>query len=240
MPEMWCCKRTISKEGKLGMRDLKSAFENRTLKEEQLLKYGFQKRKNQYFYQESLRNNQFQIQVEISDHQKFAKLIDVEEQEEYILVDVKDAHGSFSSQIKELYDAKIEEIIEKCSIVEIEHSSQAQDVISYIEKQYGDHLEYLWKDDFNNAVWRGKDSQKWYAILLKIKENKLGIPSNQTIEIIDLKYDKDKIEKIIDYQNIFPGYHMNKKHWITIRLNGIVPNEVLFSLIDKSYQLSQK
>ncbi len=222
------------------MRDLKSTFENRTLKEEQLLQYGFQKKNNQYFYQEILWNEQFQIQVELSNHKKCAKLIDLEEQEEYILVDVKDATGAFSAQLKEIYEAKITEIIEKCSAIVISHTNQTQDVISYIAKQYGDASEYLWKDDWNNAVWRDKYSHKWYAVLLKIEANKLGPSSHDRIEVIDLKLEKDKIGKMIDYKTIFPGYHMNKNHWITIHLNGSMPNETLFSLIDISYQLTQE
>ena len=36
---------------------------------------------------------------------------------------------------------------------------------------------------------------------------------------------------------ILPGYHMNKKHWNTIVLNGSVPNKVVRELIDHSYEL---
>lgn len=39
------------------------------------------------------------------------------------------------------------------------------------------------------------------------------------------------------YSSIIPGYHMNKKHWITVILDGDVPEEMLFSLIDQSYDL---
>lgn len=237
---MWCFKRFISKEGDLIVRDLKEDFKNRALDKKRLIHYGFQEKNNCYYYRELLWNEQFQIQLELSNHQKNAKLIDLEEQEEYILVDVKDATGTFSKQLKEIYEAKIAEIIEKCSTIVIPHMNQTQDVISYIAKQYGDTLEYLWKDDWNNAVWRDKYSHKWYAVLLNIEANKLGLSSHDKIEVIDLKLEKDKIGKMIDYQTIFPGYHMNKNHWITIHLNGSMPNETLFSLIDNSYQLTQE
>jgi predicted DNA-binding protein (MmcQ/YjbR family) len=39
------------------------------------------------------------------------------------------------------------------------------------------------------------------------------------------------------YEGIVPGYHMNKKHWNTIVLNGSVPNKVVRELIDHSYEL---
>ena len=39
---------------------------------------------------------------------------------------------------------------------------------------------------------------------------------------------------------ILPGYHMNKKHWNTIKLDGSVPNEEIKAMIDHSYVLVVK
>jgi len=39
------------------------------------------------------------------------------------------------------------------------------------------------------------------------------------------------------YDSVIPGYHMNKKHWNTIILDGSVPLEVLKDMIDQSYDL---
>jgi predicted DNA-binding protein (MmcQ/YjbR family) len=39
------------------------------------------------------------------------------------------------------------------------------------------------------------------------------------------------------YSNVIPGYHMNKKHWNTIILDGTVPDKEVFSWIDHSYEL---
>lgn len=40
-----------------------------------------------------------------------------------------------------------------------------------------------------------------------------------------------------EYEGILPGYHMNKKHWNTILLDGSVPNTLIRELIDHSYEL---
>ena len=37
------------------------------------------------------------------------------------------------------------------------------------------------------------------------------------------------------YPAVIPGYHMNKKHWNTINLDGTVPDKEIFSWIDHSY-----
>ena len=39
------------------------------------------------------------------------------------------------------------------------------------------------------------------------------------------------------YPAIRPGYHMNKRHWNTVRLDGSIPPEVFFSMLDDSYRL---
>lgn len=40
-----------------------------------------------------------------------------------------------------------------------------------------------------------------------------------------------------EYEGILPGYHMNKKHWNTVLLDGSVPTFMVWDLIDHSYEL---
>jgi predicted DNA-binding protein (MmcQ/YjbR family) len=40
-----------------------------------------------------------------------------------------------------------------------------------------------------------------------------------------------------EYDAVLPGYHMNKKHWNTIIIEGTVPSQKLFEWIDDSYSL---
>ena len=55
---------------------------------------------------------------------------------------------------------------------------------------------------------------------------------------INLKCDPEKaVELREEYESIQPGYHMNKKHWITIILDGTIPRVELFGWIDDSYSL---
>lgn len=39
------------------------------------------------------------------------------------------------------------------------------------------------------------------------------------------------------YSSVTPGYHMNKKHWNTVYLDGSIPDREVFSWIDNSYDL---
>jgi predicted DNA-binding protein (MmcQ/YjbR family) len=42
------------------------------------------------------------------------------------------------------------------------------------------------------------------------------------------------------YSSVLPGYHMNKKHWNTVLVDGSVPDKEVFSWIDHSYDLVMK
>lgn len=39
------------------------------------------------------------------------------------------------------------------------------------------------------------------------------------------------------HKDIIPGYYMNKEHWNSVYLEGVVPDDVLRDMIDRSHQL---
>lgn len=222
------------------MRNLTKDFENRKIDYQKLREYGFVKIANQYVYSTKLLNNQFEMIVNISDDMKTAKIIDSAIEAEYILVDIAKSSGEFVGTLREQYEEKLKDIIEKCTVSHVFKSEQAVAVIEYIKTKYNDELEFLWKKFDNNAIWRNKQTKKWYALLISLSKNKLGSIEDELIEIIDLRYQKNEIAEIIDNDKILPGYHMNKKSWITIKLDGSVDIQTIYDLIDNSYLLSLK
>jgi predicted DNA-binding protein (MmcQ/YjbR family) len=55
---------------------------------------------------------------------------------------------------------------------------------------------------------------------------------------INLKCDPEKaVELREEYEVVQPGYHMNKKHWNTIIVNGSISTKQIFEWIDNSYSL---
>ena len=111
-------------------------------------------------------------------------------------------------------------------------------VVKYAERKYGTRLEFLWNDD--NSVMRRRDNAKWYLAILPVQRNKIGLDGEGKIEIIDLRAPKEELPKLLDGVNYLPAYHMNKKSWFTIPLDGRVSAEIIFALIDMSYELAKK
>ena len=54
-------------------------------------------------------------------------------------------------------------------------------------------------------------------------------------EVINLKLDETMIKELIKMDGFYRAYHMNKKSWISIILDYTVDNEIIYSLIDQSY-----
>lgn len=55
---------------------------------------------------------------------------------------------------------------------------------------------------------------------------------------VNLKCDPERSELLREeYGSILPGYHMNKKHWNTLVLDGDIPHRLFLKLLDHSYDL---
>lgn len=116
----------------------------------------------------------------------------------------------------------------------------AKKILQHAAEQYGDEPEYLWEEYPEYAVLRRKDTGKWYALLMNISKKKLGLDSNELVEVVDLRFDVDELPNKVDGVRYFRGYHMNKKHWITILLDGSVAIDEILDYVDKSYALARK
>jgi len=55
---------------------------------------------------------------------------------------------------------------------------------------------------------------------------------------VNLKCDPDLALELRDrYEQVRPGYHMNKKHWNTVEIDGGIPDEETRKMIDRLYEL---
>lgn len=222
------------------MRNIEELFKNRKIQYDKLIKYGFICKENTYTFKKNINDNNFQVIISISKSKKTSKVLDLVTNEEYVMVDIKDSNGKFIGRIKEEYEDILNDIIEKCSVSNIFKNKQTKEVIKYIKDKYNDDLEFLWKKFPTNAIWRNKINNKWYGLLLILEEKKLEIESDKLVDIIVLRYQKDKIESIVDNKKIFKGYHMNKKNWITLKLDDTIATKEIYKFIDNSYEISKQ
>lgn len=219
------------------MRNLDIYLKNKVVDYKKLTEYGFEKIEENYLYHKKIIDDQFEVTISFGKDNS-SKVIDLENDDEYFLVDVENSVGEFVGKVREEYENIIQDIIDKCTNSNIFKNKQTKQIIKYIKEKYNDDLEFLWEKYDDCAIWRNKSNNKWYGLLMTITEKKLGLKSNKEIEVLNLKYQKDEINKVVDNKGIFPGYHMNKRSWISIILDGTVDNKYIKELIDNSYILS--
>lgn len=215
-------------------------YRNRKVSWEKLLPYGFQQVGKEFIYSKQMSKEDFLLIVKITEEEKiFTEIIDSSFQERYRLHLVEEARGSFVAEIREEYEMILTEIAENCFTWTCFQNKLAQEIIEYIAKTYGDELEFLWPPS-ENAVWRRKESGKWYGVLLKISAKKLGISSEEILEVLNLHLAPELIASLLNNREYFPAYHMNKKHWISIALHEVSSFEDILTYLEDSYAFANK
>ena len=110
----------------------------------------------------------------------------------------------------------------------------------YIENVYGVTAEFPWLSAPTFAVYRHESNQKWFAVIMEIPKAKLGIDEEGNINVVNLKSDPMLIGSLILDKGIYPAYHMNKNHWITVQLDGTVEEDKIEWLLRLSFELTDK
>ena len=218
---------------------MKDFFKNKKFNKNKLLHFGFFEKNNMFIYHQTLLDNQFTLTIQIDRTGNIqTRLTESETGELYTLHLVEGSTGNFVGKIKDEYKQILEKISEECFESDVFKSAQTKELIEYVNAKYNSDPEFLWEKFTDNAIVRRKDNAKWYAAFLTVSKQKLGFDDNTIAEIIDLR--AEDVDKIVDNKTVFPGYHMNKKHWITIILDGSVPIDFIKTKIDTSYELALK
>lgn len=111
---------------------------------------------------------------------------------------------------------------------------------SYIVDKYSVEPEYPWAKMPTFAVFRHSNNKKWFAVIMTITKDKLGLDSTENIDIVNLKCDPLFRGSCLNETGIFPAYHMSKTHWISVALDGSVEEAKIKWLLDLSFDLTVK
>ena len=201
---------------------------------EKLLQYGFREEAEKLIYRKEILDSSFFIEIVFVNSQLLIEVYDIEFDEIYSLFSVDSAVGETVQNIRE----HVEKLLSSILGLAEESGKISSEIIDYCNDKYGEnHVNPFKKHPDILAFVNEKN--KWYALMSNVEYNKLNKTSNiiTKVKILNVKYPTDNISDIIDNQNIFPAYHMNKKHWISIVLDKNIKLETIKELIDISYSL---
>lgn len=112
------------------MRVLENELKNKKIDYEKLLEYGFIQENGTYLYKTKIYNDEFEMRVVVEGNKIISRLFDLINEDEYVLVDIKDSSGEFVGKLKEEYENELQNIITKCTQPNIFKSEQATKMIS--------------------------------------------------------------------------------------------------------------
>lgn len=114
-----------------------------------------------------------------------------------------------------------------------------QELFEYCLDTYGTSPDYPFDEDFETAVLRHADNRKWYAIVMRVSRRKFGFDNDEIIDVINLKLPAEMFGSFGADEGVYPAYHMNKLHWISVLLPDASDETVKF-LINVSFEATGK
>lgn len=198
--------------------------------------YGFKKSNNNYVYEKKFLNDDFNAIITINNKGALnGKVIDLQIDEEYLGLKSK-MNGEFVNKVRDSYKEILIDIKSKCFETNYFINNQTNRINKYIKEKYNNDPEFLWEKTPGCGVYRNKNNDKWYAIIMNIDLSKIDDGSGE-VEIINVKLNEEKILELLKQKGFYKAYHMNKKDWITIILNDTLSDKEIFKLIDESYNI---
>ena len=110
--------------------------------------------------------------------------------------------------------------------------------LSYCLSTYCTSPDYPFDEDFETAVLRHADNRKWYALVMKVSRRKFGFESDEVIDVVNLKLPTEMFGSFGASDGVYPAYHMNKLHWISVLLPD-APNDVVQFLVNVSFEATK-
>ena len=113
-----------------------------------------------------------------------------------------------------------------------------QEFLEYCLNTYGTSPDYPFDDLFETAVLRHENNRKWYAIVMRVSRRKFGFESDEVIDVVNLKLPTEMFGSFGALDGVYPAFHMNKLHWISVLLPD-APNEVVQFLTNASFEATK-
>jgi len=115
-----------------------------------------------------------------------------------------------------------------------------RELTAYLTDTYSVEGEHLFAKYPSFLVFRHNGNRKWFAVIMDIPRKNLELTGDGEISVVNLKCDTRLIGSFREEPGIFPGWHMNKAHWLTVALDGTVDNEKIKFMVGMSYELTKK
>ena len=200
--------------------------------------YGFVENRGIWTYSSTILQGDFLMRITVEDGDLTFQVFDQETGDLYPQVQMESMRGTFVGSVREACLEGLNELRKACFEVQEFIYPQTKRIMTLVQEKYGNQLEYLWEKSPDTAVLRHEDNQKWYAILMRIPWDRLDKGRELLVEAVNLKH--DQVADLLSQDGIYPGFHMNKRYWISLPLDDSLTDDKVLELFDRSYFLTSK
>ena len=201
-----------------------------------LAPFGFARKGACWEYSENVAGGALVCHIAIDSRGGVSECVtDIATGDEYVQHRVAGASGKFVGSVRCEIMALMKRIADSCFERDVFKTDLARGIIAFAESEWGERPEFLWKNFPDYAVLRRKDTDKWYALVARLPADKVGGSRKDIVEAVNLRRTDS-----MDGPRFLPAYHMNKKTWTTIVLDGTVGAEELQKLLKESRKLATK
>ena len=113
-----------------------------------------------------------------------------------------------------------------------------QDFFKHCLSAYGTVPDYTFEGDFETAVLRHGDNRKWYALVMRVSRRKFGQNSDESVDVVNMKLPSELFGSFGAADGVYPAYHMNKLHWISVILFD-APDDLVQFLVNASFEATK-
>lgn len=93
-----------------------------------------------------------------------------------------------------------------------------QDFFDHCSQTYNTQPDYPFDAELRTAAFRHTRNRRLYALVMHVSKRKFGFNSDEIIDVVNVKVPLDMHGAFDSTDGIYPAYHMNKKHWVSILL----------------------
>ena len=191
----------------------------------------------------SFMDGDFRAEITVGiDGEVKGRVIDEFSGEEFDQLRNSNYTGSYVNTVRDAYEKLLLGVARECCEEVTFASDQSNRIAEWILREYGVNPDFPWDDKSNKdyGVFRHQGSRRWFALVMNIKRglvDKSG--SNELVDVMNLKIEDGSAASYRGKQNIYPAWHMNHKTWISVVLDGTLPDDKVKVLIKRSFDLTK-
>lgn len=149
--------------------------------------------------------------------------------------------GGVVSRVYQAYEALLLAIKAQCAAGYAFKGEQTYRVLSQLKARYGEEPDFPFKD-LTFGVLRQSGSTAWYALFFDVAPGKpfpnaSDADSTETAPMVNVKVSPETRERLLEFSDVAPAWHMNKQHWVTLRFDASLSDAFILEAIEESRRL---